>query len=119
MNVRGEDVISFFLIIPEADLLQDTKLYDVISKKDKMKLIEKLAIDMWSHGNVCCIQTGWEGSECSTSMKELIEGREPLIEPFAIVPRSLYREKWGCVKRDIEGNGAYIHNKEHWCYLQD
>ena len=107
----------FHLIIPEADLLEDTHLCDIMSKTDKMKWIEQLAIDMWRQGGICSIQVGWEGSECGISMEEMINGIKPIAEPFAIVPSALYRAEWGLEKREIEGDGIFIYNKEHWYYL--
>lgn len=117
LNVHGATEISFHLIIPEADLLEDTHLCDIMSKTDKMKWIEQLAIDMWRQGGICSIQVGWEGSECGITMEEMINGIKPIAEPFAIVPSALYRAEWGLEKREIEGDGIFIYNKEHWYYL--
>ena len=48
---------------------------------------------------------------------DLKYGMEPLIEPFAIVPSDLYREEWDCTKKEIERNGAFLYNNEHWNYF--
>lgn len=116
VNLHGASEISFHLIIPEADLIGNTKPCDTMMQTDKMKLIKQLAIDMWRHGGICSIQVGWEGSECAVSMEEMINGIKPIAEPFAVVPRALYRSEWGLEKREIEGDGAFIYNEEHWYY---
>lgn len=116
LNVHGAEEISFYLIIPEADLIEDTTLCDTMSQADKMNVIERLAIDMWKYGNIRGIQTGWEGSECGVSIEEMIQGMVPFVEPFAIVPSTLYREEWGLENSEIEGDGTFIYSKEHWYY---
>ena len=108
LNVHGATEISFHLIVPEADLIGENTL-----QTDKMKLLEQLAIDMWRQGGICSIQVGWEGSECGISREEMINGIKPIAEPFAVVPRALYKDEWGLERREIEGDGIFIYNKEH------
>ncbi len=111
LNVHGADEISFYLIVPEDDLIGKANLCDTMLQADKMKLIEQLAIDMWRHGGICSIQVGWEGSECGISREEVINGIKPIAEPFAVVPRALYKEEWGLDKREIEGDGVFLYSK--------
>ena len=111
LNVNGADEISFHLIVPENDLIGKANLCDTMLQADKMKLLEQLAIDMWGYGGICSIQTGWEGSKCGISMDDIINGIEPIVEPFAIIPRHFYRDAWGLEKREIEGNGVFLYSK--------
>lgn len=111
LNVHGADEISFHLIVPEDDLIGKANPCDTMLQADKMKLLEQLAIDMWGYGGICSIQAGWEGSKCGISMDEIINGIEPIVEPFAIVPRHFYREAWERGKRETEGDGVFLYSK--------
>lgn len=116
-NIHGEDVLSCHLIIPEDDLIEYTESYNVIRQEDKMKLLEGFAMNMWTRGNIACIQTGWECSDCSIPINNIVKGAEPLIEPFAIVPKALYREKWNCTEKGIDEKSFILYNEENWCYV--
>lgn len=85
--------------------------------EEKMEIIKKLAVQMWGRGNMKCIQTGWECSDCVTDYKDIIRGTEPSIKPFAIVPDNAYNVKWKCSCEKIERNGVLLSNDNNWFYI--
>lgn len=116
-NIQGEGVFSCHLIIPEDDLIEYTESYNVIRQEGKMKLLEEFAMNMWARGNIACVQTGWECSDCATPISEINKGAEPLIEPFAIIPKALYREEWDCTKKEIDEKSVILYCEENWSYV--
>ena len=82
-----------------------------------MSIIENLAIYMWENSYMCCIQTGSECSECPVEIKEIDKGKEPLIEPFAIVPEKYYKENWDCNFEKVKREGYILRNVDNWLYI--
>lgn len=108
---------SFYLIIPEDEFVDYKKTNGNERLEEKMEIIKKLAVQMWSRGNMKCIQTVWECSDCVTDYKDIIRGTEPSIEPFAIVPDNTYNVKWKCTYKKIVRNGVLLKNDDNWFYV--
>ena len=106
---------SFYLIIPEEDFLEyDGRKYKHLYPK--MKIIEDFVCSMWETGDICCIQSSWECSEGATDFADITKGATPSIEPFAIVPDSMYNTEWICSCENIERNGVFLKNNDNWFY---
>lgn len=116
-NIRANSSFSFYLIIPEDDFVEHDKTNRFKRLEEKMEFIKTLAVQMWSRGNMKCIQTVWECSDCVADYKDIIRGAEPSIEPLAIVPDSTYNANWKCSCEKIERNGVLLRNDDNWFYV--
>lgn len=119
-NSSNSNTFGFNLIIPEEDFIEDIELdgkYVTRNWDDRMKIIEKLLLEMWDREKLSCIQTSWECSDCVTEFSDIIKGVSPLIEPLAIVPKDILNDAWNCDKLYISRNGVLLQNNENWLYM--
>ena len=119
-NIEDEDTFYFYLIIPEEDFIlyeEENEIHKIVRLKDRMKLIEDLAINMWEKECIECIQTGWECSDMEPSIEDIIKGYKPCIEPFCIVPERVACKDWACSTSKIGRNGIFLKNDDNWFYL--
>ena len=116
-NFSDDQSFSFYLIIPEDDLVDYDKTNGNERLVEKMEIIKNFAVEMWYNGKMSCIQTAWECSDCVTKYKDIIRGTEPSIEPFAIVPDNTYHVNWKCSCEKVERNGVLLKNDDNWFYV--
>lgn len=118
LNIKESDSVFFILIIPEADFVTFEKTDGagrIIDLRDRMRIIENLAVRMWETGTMNSIQTGWEDSAFSAQFDKIVQGEQPNIEPFCIVPQNLMRNEWKCTSSKlIRRGGLLIKNDENW-----
>ena len=108
---------SFYLIIPEDDFVEYDDMEKCKRLTHKMELVEELAFSMWKTGDMCCIQTAWECSDCVTDIFDIIKGTEPSVEPFAIIPENTYYTKWDCSCEKTYRDGVILRNDDNWFYI--
>lgn len=82
-----KDTFSCEIIIPEDDVLDAEG--GQIFKREKVTGLILLAKELWKFPSVQVIQTGLEGSDASTGLKELCVGIQPNVLPFCMI-RSEY-----------------------------
>lgn len=116
-NYSENNSFSFCLIIPEDDFVEYDDMGNTKRLTHRMKLVEEFACRIWKTGDVCCIQTAWECSDCVTNIFDIMNGMEPLVEPFAIVPEDVYYTKWECSCEKIYRNGVVLRNDGNWLYI--
>lgn len=117
-NSTESNSFSFYLVIPEDDfVIYEEKTGKTKRLEKRMDIVKNLALHMWQIGNMCCIQTSWECSDLVTDYADIIEGAEPLIEPFSIVPQNTYNVSWECTYKNVEGNGVLLENDDNWYYI--
>lgn len=123
-NIRESDSVFFWLIIPEDDFvtydLAEANGYyhrcNVVRYSDKMSIVEEFAIHMWEIGFMNSIQTGWEGSSFPPLFDEILQGAQPNIEPFCIIPKDAVQSEWNGTPNAIGHNGILLRNDKNWFF---
>ena len=87
-DIVTNDFITAEIIIPEDELAEGD--FDKISwDRAKVEPILHLASEIWKQPYVNSIQTELEISKGFNSVAEIAKGKEPSIEPFAILPENI------------------------------
>ena len=77
----GKGVFTYFIIIPESEVLECNLTFRV----DAAAELLELAKGLWQFPSVRAIQTGLEFSDGPAGLKALEAGEAPYTEPFAIL----------------------------------
>lgn len=113
-NERKQAYFSFELIFPEDDLLIPDPVYEWALRMNQLEKIENLAVQLWEHETMDCIQAGWELAEAPVSYTDIAAGDIPLIEPFCVIPKSILRRRWHVQYREVGRDGVYIRDVERF-----
>ena len=108
MNFRGIREIRFCLLIPEWEMMECETLW--YFKMKKLAPVQRMAVLMWSRGNVAAIQTELELDDGAVRMSALQGGAEPSVRPFAVIPAPCgghaYVNQY--TVRNLEANGLLL-----------
>ncbi len=94
MNNKGSDTFTFEIIIPEDDFIQFHRGKVTYDQNITDALIQ-LVRNIWEWEYIEDIQTMLELSDMPPSYEKLLAGAMPSVEPFAIIPKTLYNNKMG------------------------
>lgn len=118
-EVRGywshnHDGITFNLIIPEDDFVDIYTGKEIVKHYDKMDMIKYFFVKVWSFPAVQLIQTAWECSDLPPAFSQINKKMPPQVEPFAIIPEAIYREKWKINYERIDKGGLLLEMGDNW-----
>lgn len=113
-NEREQDFFSFELLFLQDELFVNTAANTRALRKAQLSKIEKLAVHMWENENMDCIQAGWELADAPVSHEDIAGGDSPLIDPFCILPKSLFREEWQAEHQTVGRNGVFLRDVERF-----
>lgn len=120
LNLKKNDYFSFELIIPEDDFLQIKRgrKRKVIRLYDRMEYIKELIEKMWNTDTFNYINTTWESTSGYSPVNDLKNNKEPIIQPYAIIPTELLRGTLKCQSQIIGNNGIMLIDDENWYYFE-
>lgn len=120
LNYKKYDHFSFELIIPEDDFLhvKRGRKRKVIRLYDRMEYVKSLIEKMWDTDTFNYINTTWESTSGYSPVNDLKNNKEPIIQPYAVIPTELFRDTLKCQSQIIGNNGIMLINENNWYYFE-